>query len=94
MAEYIVLFRLPLAPSSEIVRQLHSQGWQSVNDVVYFRNVDLDRDDVVKQVRIACCEGREITGHRSSAFTVIPVKARDWRTIKIASEFQSAIAAK
>jgi hypothetical protein len=72
--EYIVLFRLPLNPGSEIVRLLQNHGWQSVNEVTYFRNVDDAREEVVNQIKSVCRESREVSGHRSSAFTVIPVK--------------------
>jgi hypothetical protein len=74
MAEYIVLFRLPLNPGSEIVRLLQQDGWQSVNEVVYFRSVDDEREEVVNQIKNVCRESKELSGHRSSAFTVIPVK--------------------
>jgi hypothetical protein len=74
MAEYIVLFRLPLNPGSEIVKLLQDEGWQSVNEVVYFRSVDVDREEVVNQIKKACHESKEMSGHRNSAFTVIPVK--------------------
>jgi predicted RNA binding protein YcfA (HicA-like mRNA interferase family) len=74
MAEYIVLFRLPLSPGSEIIKLLQQDGWRSVSDVVYFRSVNLDRDEVVSQIKNACRESRGLAGHRNTAFTVIPVK--------------------
>jgi hypothetical protein len=74
VAEYIVLFRLPLNPGSEIIRLLQQDGWRSVSDVVYFRSVDLEREEVVSQIKNACRESRGLAGYRNTAFTVIPVK--------------------
>lgn len=74
MAEFIVLFRLPLNPSSEISKLLREDGWRAVNEAVYFRSVNMSRDEVVEHVKNVCRETRGL-GYKQSAFTVIPVKA-------------------
>jgi hypothetical protein len=74
VAEYVVLFRLPLNQGSKIDNALRADGWQSLNEVVYYRAVNQSRDEVVEHIRNICAESRGMPGaQRTGAFTVVPV---------------------
>jgi hypothetical protein len=74
VAEYVVLFRLPLNPGSRVDNALRADGWQSLNEVVYYRALNLNRDEVVEHIKRICAESRGMPGaQRMGAFTVVPV---------------------
>lgn len=77
MADFMVLFRLPLAPGSKLASSLISMGWQCVNDNVYCRNIVSSRDEVISQIKTLCSESSDVeSGMRTSAFTVIQLPRR------------------
>ncbi|HYG78590.1 MAG TPA: hypothetical protein VEK08_26560 [Planctomycetota bacterium] len=88
MTEYVVLFRLPLHPESEMAIALAKRGWQPVSESVFFNVLDETRDEVVASIKELCGKSRQIRfGFRTSAFTVVPLKqqANEPRDVKTLS---------
>jgi hypothetical protein len=74
VAEYVVLFRLPLNQGSKIDKALRAAGWQSLNDVVYYRAANQTREEIVTHIKNICAESRTMpAAQRTPAFTVVPV---------------------
>lgn len=71
MAEYMILFRLPLRAGSKLDRLLRNDGWLNLTDVVYYRVAAMDREKIIERVKEVCMG----EGARSglSAFSVVPI---------------------
>ena len=74
MAEYLVLFRLPLHPGSKIVKSLNRAGWRSFNEISFFRSVNMSHEEVVEHIKVVCRDYGDLPRFRASAFSVIPVQ--------------------
>ncbi|GEM_PF-5506989 len=74
MADYMVIFRLPLLPRSKLANALGIMGWQSINENVYSRSIEITTEDVIRQIKLLCRNNTDVdNGVRTSAFTVTQI---------------------